>query len=106
MITRQTIVYPLFKRGATYTNPDGSSWDPLEPGDKGYDNQFIDCFVSDGIALGRYPNNLALWFVGNVSGGQLYRGGGGCDWYRAKSEFAQQTGEHVPDTWQELARMT
>lgn len=116
-IYRQVVFYPMFKSGATYTNPDGSSWDLLDPSDADYDLQFIECFVSGCYALGRYMKRhggVDLWFSGElsgtVSGGMgelpvLVSGGGGCLWETARAEFVQCTGEYVPSSWQDLARM-
>lgn len=115
-IRRQVIFYPMFESGTTYTNPDGSSWDLLQHGNADYDLQFIECFVSGSYALGRYmyDHGTDLWFSGELSGTVsgsmgdlpvLVGGGGGCPWARAKDEFARCTGEHIPDNWQDLARM-
>ena len=115
-IHRQVIFYPMFEPGTTYTNPDGSSWDLLQHGNADYDLQFIECFVSGNYALGRYmyDHGTDLCFTGELSGTVhgsigalpvLVSGGGGTSWESAKSEFAQCTGEHVPDNWQNLAQM-
>lgn len=116
-IHRQIVFYPLAKSGSTYTNPDGSVWDLLQPGDADYDLQFIECVVSGNYALGRYMyrhGGSDLWFSGEIQGSVsgsmgelpiLISGGGGRDWESARSEFAQMSGEYIPDSWQELARM-
>lgn len=116
-IYRQVVFYPMAKRGTNLTNPDGSTWDLLEPHDPDYDLQFIDCFVSGRFVLGRYMKDHGdgrEWFTGETHGtvwgamGELPildSGGGGRSWDHARSEFAQWTGEYIPDSWQELARM-
>ena len=116
-IYRQVVFYPIGKKGTTLTNPDGSTWDLLEPGDPDYELQFIECFVSGRFVLGRYMYDHGdgrEWFTGATHGtvhgsmGELPivdLGAGAQAWEHARSEFAQCTGEYIPDSWQELSRM-
>lgn len=116
-IRRQVIFYQISKKGTALTNPDGSSWDLLEPHDPDYYLQFVECFVSGRFALGRYMYDHGdgrEWFTGELRGtvhgsmGELPvldSGGGARSWGDVRSEFARWTGEYIPDDWQDLARM-
>ena len=117
MIYRQVVFYQIGKKGSALTNPDGSTFDLLEPHDPDYYLQFIECFVSGCFALGRYMYDHGdgkEWFTGELRGtvwgamGELPildSGGGARTWDHARAVFAEWTGEYIPDDWQELAGM-
>jgi len=103
---RAVVLYEMFKPGTTYVNPDnGTRWDLLEPGDEGYENQRVEAFRSGKYALSRCPHDVDMWAFFEVYEG-VRVAGGYSEWAVASRLFAEATGEYIPATWQELARIT